>query len=68
MEQDLPTDQEDSTTIVHGDWRIDNLLFDKNNFELVGVFDWELSTLGDPKAIASQIMQWSMDVGEEVEA
>ena len=66
LEQNLPTDQEDSTTIVHGDWRIDNLLFDKNNFELVGVFDWELSTLGDPKAdLATQIMQWSMDVGEE---
>ena len=66
LEQNLPTDQEDTTTIVHGDWRIDNLLFDKNNFELVGVFDWELSTLGDPKAdLATQIMQWSMDVGEE---
>ena len=32
LEQNLPVDQEDSTTIVHGDWRIDNLLFDKNNF------------------------------------
>ena len=66
LAQNLPTVKEVSPRLVHGDWRIDNLMFDKKNDNLVGVFDWELSTLGDPRAdVATQIMQWSMDVGEE---
>tara|TARA_A100001011_G_scaffold373435_1_gene432843 strand:- start:78 stop:1121 length:1044 start_codon:yes stop_codon:yes gene_type:complete len=64
--KNLPKVQEVSPRLVHGDWRIDNLIFDRNNYKLIGVFDWELSTLGDPRAdLATQIMQWSMDVGEE---
>ena len=52
--------------IVHGDWRIDNLIFSKSDFSLKAVVDWELSTLGDPRAdLANQIMQWSMPVGKE---
>ncbi len=52
--------------LVHGDWRLDNLLFHKKDFKLVAVLDWELSTLGDPRAdLASQIMQWSMPPGDE---
>ena len=52
--------------IVHGDWRIDNLLFSKNDFSLLAIIDWELSTLGDPRAdLAGQLMQWSMPVGLE---
>ena len=59
-------EEEGASRLVHGDWRIDNLLFHKENFELIAILDWELSTLGDPRAdLASQIMQWSMPVGEE---
>jgi len=36
------------TTVVHGDYRIDNLLFDHNRPEVIAILDWELSTLGDP--------------------
>jgi len=36
------------TTVVHGDYRIDNLIFDHNKPQIVSVLDWELSTLGDP--------------------
>ncbi len=51
--------------LVHGDWRIDNLLFnDAGN--LLAVLDWELSTLGDPLAdLGAQLMQWAMPVGPE---
>ena len=36
------------TTVVHGDYRIDNLIFDHNKPKVISVLDWELSTLGDP--------------------
>ena len=52
--------------IVHGDWRVDNLIFSNSDFSLRAVVDWELSTLGDPRAdLANQIMQWSMPRGKE---
>jgi aminoglycoside phosphotransferase (APT) family kinase protein len=47
--------------LVHGDWRIDNLIFDKESTRLLAVLDWELSTLGHPFAdIAYQCMQWRL--------
>jgi aminoglycoside phosphotransferase (APT) family kinase protein len=35
---------------VHGDYRIDNVLFKPESSEVAAVLDWELSTLGDPLA------------------
>ena len=47
-------------SIVHGDYRIDNVLFDGDG-TLTAVLDWELATLGDPLADFSYLaMQWSM--------
>ena len=40
---------EDETSIVHGDYRLDNMVFNANN-DVMGVLDWELSTLGHPIA------------------
>jgi aminoglycoside phosphotransferase (APT) family kinase protein len=40
---------EDETSIVHGDYRLDNMVFNSNN-NVMGVLDWELSTLGHPIA------------------
>ena len=40
---------EDETSIVHGDYRLDNMVFGKDN-RVMGVLDWELSTLGHPIA------------------
>ena len=46
--------------IVHGDYRIDNVVFDGDG-TLTAVLDWELATLGDPLADFSYLaMQWMM--------
>lgn len=53
-------------TLVHGDYRIDNLLFASDAPRLVAVLDWELSTIGHPFAdLAAVIMQWQMPPGDQ---
>lgn len=48
-------------SLVHGDWRLDNMIFESNAPKIAGVLDWELSTLGHPMAdLAYQCMQWRL--------
>ena len=48
-----------ATAIVHGDYRIDNLIYAPDAPRVVAVLDWELSTLGDPLADFSYLlMNW----------
>ena len=52
------------TAIIHGDYRIDNLIYAPDRPEVLAVIDWELSTLGDPLAdFAYLAMQWTMPAG-----
>ncbi len=44
------------TSIVHGDYRIDNMIFDATEAKVLAVLDWELSTTGDPLADFSYMM------------
>lgn len=47
------------TRLVHGDYRLDNLVFERGSAKVLGVLDWELSTLGDPLAdFAYHAMAW----------
>ena len=53
-------------TLVHGDYRLDNLIFAPDGPRCVAVLDWELSTLGHPFAdLAAVIMQWRRPPGAE---
>ena len=56
----LPED-DGRIALVHGDYRIDNMIFDTHEARLVALLDWELSTLGHPFAdLAYQCMQWRL--------
>jgi aminoglycoside phosphotransferase (APT) family kinase protein len=64
---DVACPEEDGrATLVHGDYRIDNLLYAPEAPRIVAVLDWELSTIGHPFAdLAAVIMQWQMPPGEQ---
>jgi len=53
--------EQERVSVVHGDYRIDNLMFQADQPVVAAVLDWELSTLGDPLAdFTYYLMHWVM--------
>ncbi len=59
-------DDDGRVSLVHGDYRIDNMIFASEAPRIEALLDWELSTLGHPFSdLAYQCMQWRMPPGED---
>jgi aminoglycoside phosphotransferase (APT) family kinase protein len=60
LSRNMPAD-DDRVSVVHGDYRLDNMIFHPTEPRCLAVVDWELSTLGHPFSdIAYQCMQWRL--------
>ena len=60
LPRNLPPD-DGKVSLIHGDFRIDNIIFETDSTRARALLDWELSTLGHPYAdLAYQCMQWRM--------
>ena len=51
--------------VIHGDWRIDNVVFDLKQAQIVGVLDWELATVGDPLMDLGSALAYWVDRDDE---
>jgi aminoglycoside phosphotransferase (APT) family kinase protein len=60
LEQNEPSD-DGRASLVHGDYRLDNMIFAPDGSRLLAIIDWELSTIGHPFSdLAYQCMQWRL--------
>ena len=57
--------EQQGTAIVHGDYRLDNCIVDRDSGNVVAVLDWEICTLGDPLADVGLLMVYWNDAGDD---
>jgi aminoglycoside phosphotransferase (APT) family kinase protein len=63
LEANRPDDV--ASCVIHGDWRIDNVVFDLKAARIVGVLDWELATVGDPLMDLGSALAYWVDRDDE---
>ena len=63
LEANRPEDVD--SCVIHGDWRIDNVVFDLEQARIVGVLDWELATVGDPLMDLGSALAYWVDRDDE---
>ncbi len=59
----LPTDG--APTLIHNDWKFDNLVFDPELTRIVGVLDWEMATVGDPLMDLGTSLGYWVEAGDD---
>jgi aminoglycoside phosphotransferase (APT) family kinase protein len=59
--------QQSATSIVHGDYKLDNVMFRPRPAKLVAILDWEMATLGDPLADLGWVMAFWGPTGDPPE-
>jgi aminoglycoside phosphotransferase (APT) family kinase protein len=64
LPRNIPAEEQPEVRLVHGDYRIDNVIFHPTEPRILAVIDWELSSLGHPLAdLAYFLMSWHIPPG-----
>ena len=63
LEENVPT--QSPSAIVHGDYKLDNVVFAPDAPRLLAIFDWEMATLGDPLADLGYLMMFWPEAHED---
>ena len=64
LEADIP--EQDGVSVVHGDYKLENVILDPGTGEVRAVLDWELTTLGDPLADLGLLLVYWGEPGDTV--
>ncbi|MFC0522995.1 phosphotransferase family protein [Pontibacillus salicampi] len=66
LSEHIPTQAE--STIIHYDYKLNNAMFDRNDYgKMIGLFDWEMTTVGDPMADLAVAMSYWMEPSDPSE-
>ncbi|KAH7883286.1 kinase-like domain-containing protein [Phlebopus sp. FC_14] len=67
-QKNLPDERKTGLRVVHGDYKLDNIIFHPTENRVIGILDWELCTLGSPLAdLANFTQPWAIDPSDITE-